>query len=509
MACHGLDGKGVKAGELTMAPSLLESDFVKGDNADPLGAIILKGILKEDNQFVQAMLPLEAALSDEQLAAVVTYVRSEFGERSKTVKPERVKKWRKNYQSQASPWKRSDLAGLLENSESAPYLNNIKFSVYKGNWNNLPDFSKMEPVQRGEIKNGKLTLDVVKDLKDGFGVVFQGDLIVQQTETYEFSLLSDDGSALVIDGEGVISNDGIHGAQTKTATEKLEEGRHTFKVLYFERGGHEALALAAKSKSTGLAQLSKQSIQKGGGAKSYDPIVLKPKNGEAIVHRAFLPDANPRAIAVGYPGGINLAWDADVLNLAYLWWGDFVDAAPHWNGRGSKSTPLGKERIGMAPGVPLATLESLDTSWPPLPRGRIKYERDNAEPQKEISFHLKPEGYQFLGYRLDKKRYPTFLYRYGDLKIADRFEHEQSGDGLALARILQVNGTAPGNLYFRLSNRGPGKADATDTPWIDLGKMEIRIEGAEPVFRLSESKNEVLLRVTSDLECKVTYRRKE
>ena len=64
VACHGLDGKGMKAGDLLMAPSLPESAFIRGGHADLIGAIVLKGIAKQDNRYVQAMLPLENALSD-------------------------------------------------------------------------------------------------------------------------------------------------------------------------------------------------------------------------------------------------------------------------------------------------------------------------------------------------------------------------------------------------------------------------------------------------------------
>ena len=35
---------------------------------EPLVAVVLKGIHKEDNKYLQQMVPLEAALSDEQIA---------------------------------------------------------------------------------------------------------------------------------------------------------------------------------------------------------------------------------------------------------------------------------------------------------------------------------------------------------------------------------------------------------------------------------------------------------
>ena len=79
VACHGTDGKGIKAGDLLMAPSLHDSAFVKENHPEELTAIILKGIIKAYNKYIQAMLALELALNDEQIAALIAYVTKEFG----------------------------------------------------------------------------------------------------------------------------------------------------------------------------------------------------------------------------------------------------------------------------------------------------------------------------------------------------------------------------------------------------------------------------------------------
>ena len=42
----------------------------------------------------------------------------------------------------------------------------------------------------------------------------------------------------------------------------------------------------------------------------------------------------PRAIGVGYPEKVNLAFDANDLRLAMIWQGAFIDAARHWTDRG-------------------------------------------------------------------------------------------------------------------------------------------------------------------------------
>ncbi|MFV2051368.1 PA14 domain-containing protein [Aliiroseovarius sp. YM-037] len=78
---------------------------------------------------------------------------------------------------------------------------------------------------------------------DDFAAQYTGDLNVEQGGTYTFYLSSDDGSALYIDGEMVIGNDGLHGTQEESVTLNLSAGAHDIEVQYFERGGAQTLAL--------------------------------------------------------------------------------------------------------------------------------------------------------------------------------------------------------------------------------------------------------------------------
>lgn len=77
-ACHGMDGTGLKAGPALMAPSFVGSTTLLGDPNIPL-LVVLKGIAKENMDYMGMMAALGAALDDEKLAAVLTYVRNSFG----------------------------------------------------------------------------------------------------------------------------------------------------------------------------------------------------------------------------------------------------------------------------------------------------------------------------------------------------------------------------------------------------------------------------------------------
>ena len=48
---------------------------------------------------------------------------------------------------------------------------------------------------------------------------------------------------------------------------------------------------------------------------------------EARLYRNFIDGAGTRAIGVGYPGEVNLAWDANHLRPALFWHGPFMDAS--------------------------------------------------------------------------------------------------------------------------------------------------------------------------------------
>ncbi len=507
VACHGPDGKGIKAGDLLMAPSLHDSVFVKEDHPEFLTGIILKGILKEDNKYIQAMLALEAALNDEQIAALIAYTTKEFGGKRRSVKPARIAKWRKEYASRTSPWKRKDLEEMIKEANAPKLISDVTYSLYEGNWKKLPDFASLEPVATGKLPKGLVTLSPADKIKKGFGMVFEGKLKIPLTGQYFFSIASDDGSALAVDGETVVGNDGIHPMkEARMKVEDLEAGEHTFKLLYFDGGGQRSLAFNVKGPGDfGTVHLSEDRTKAKKKTESYDPILLEPENeGEAIVHRAFLPDSQPRAIGVGYPDRVSVVWDADTLNLSYVYRGDFMDASPHWNGRGSASKPIGVDKVITAQGLPFQVLESLDEPWEPYSQAKVKYERDTADPKKEITINVKHPDYQFRGYRLDRKRFPTFQYDYQDLEVTDHFTPEEVDGVTALVRTITTTGKAGENVYLRVANTGTGTGE---NGWIDIGaQMAIKIEGAEPVIRKIGDKNETLVPVGSDTTLTITYR---
>lgn len=113
-ACHGVDGKGLQAGPALMAPSFIGSKVLLGDPDRPL-LVALKGIAKEDMKFMGVMAPLGAALDDEKLAAVLTYLRNEWGNSAPAVTVEQAKAARAKFADVAAPGgvKRAEIEAIV------------------------------------------------------------------------------------------------------------------------------------------------------------------------------------------------------------------------------------------------------------------------------------------------------------------------------------------------------------------------------------------------------------
>lgn len=88
-ACHGMDGAGLKVGPTLMAPSFTGSPTLLGDPNISL-LVLYKGIEKENMDYMGMMAALGAALDDEKIAAVLTYVRNSFGNSASAITTEQA-----------------------------------------------------------------------------------------------------------------------------------------------------------------------------------------------------------------------------------------------------------------------------------------------------------------------------------------------------------------------------------------------------------------------------------
>jgi mono/diheme cytochrome c family protein len=154
--------------------------------------------------------------------------------------------------------------------------------------------------------------------------------------------------------------------------------------------------------------------------------------GEPVVYRGKLWEAGFRAVAVGFPGELNAAFDAEEMRLALLWRGRFLNAGPHWGVQGmGQIRPLGSPLLILPKGPAFAVLPSFQTRWP--------------------TNSAREQGIRFAGYQLDPQKRPILLYRIGSLEVDDRIVPFSEGGRSGLHRTLRFSGTAPEGLYLRVA----------------------------------------------------------
>ncbi len=106
--CHGADGQGV-AGAF---PPLAGADWVTGDT-DRLVRILMHGLQGPvevgGTRYNGVMPAFGGRLSDEEIAAVLTYIRASWGHQASEVTASDVEDVRAEYGGRTSPWSASDL----------------------------------------------------------------------------------------------------------------------------------------------------------------------------------------------------------------------------------------------------------------------------------------------------------------------------------------------------------------------------------------------------------------
>lgn len=182
------------------------------------------------------------------------------------------------------------------------------------------------------------------------------------------------------------------------------------------------------------------------------------------------------------------------MNVSLIWRGAFMDAARHWRDRGGGyQPPLGFDvlRPTNELTVPLAIAEGGKAEWAKLKRGE------------------RPADYQWLGYTLDARRYPTFSYKWRDVTVSDRCE--ASGDAAfgtgMVTRTLRLAGNIPANAVLRIASGGSIKASEGGFD-IDGGKFGMDGREFENKFRVVVDGAQLVgsdLVVPAKAEIKVTY----
>lgn len=449
-ACHAPDGKGASNG---MFPPLAKSEWVQGDPAR-MTQVILKGlqgkITVTGKDYDLVMPPQGDALTDAQIAGIATYVRSAWGNKESGIETAFVSAQRKKFKDVPPMWNAEDLLKKfpLKNAGKKPRgIVHLISNVYQGPFKNLAAMRKAEAIQTEEEVEGLISLKHT-DKKHNFGIVWEGHLDVPYDGRYQFFYDTDDGGALTVNGKQIITRDriGPKGKPSKKAI-NLKKGKVPIKIEYYQNGGASFVSLFWDGPGVRKEPLSNT---KGQGS-SGPSIPLKPDQGEAIIYRNFIAGTDARAIAVGYPEGVHIAFNAKDCSLDLAWHGKFMDAGRHWTNRGKGfEAPAGENVVQVNEGLPFARLATAPESNPaPWPKNGTNALQAN-----------------FDGYELGEKRRPTFFHQVGGFGVSDTVVPDGPK---SFVRTISFTPTgsdkATANdapLFFRLANKAEFKKEGAN-----------------------------------------------
>ncbi len=115
VSCHQSSGLGV-AGQY---PPLAKSEYVNG-TPKRLAMILLKGLQGPVTvggvNFNNAMPAWEKTLADKKIAAILTYVRQDWGNTAGEITPEQIAAARKEFAARGEPWSEGDLKAIPEDA---------------------------------------------------------------------------------------------------------------------------------------------------------------------------------------------------------------------------------------------------------------------------------------------------------------------------------------------------------------------------------------------------------
>ena len=150
----------------------------------------------------------------------------------------------------------------------------VSWYALAGDTSVLPDFSTLAAYGGDVLPNidipstsGNFSTSGRADL---VAAVFEGYLLVPATGLWTLSTESDDGSRLLVDGELVVSNDGLHGMVDRSGQVALEAGYHRIRVEFFENYGGAGEVVRWQGPGTAREVIPPGAFAKGGTVMQLD-----------------------------------------------------------------------------------------------------------------------------------------------------------------------------------------------------------------------------------------------
>lgn len=223
-----------------------------------------------------------------------------------------------------------------------------------------------------------------------------------------------------------------------------------------------------------------------------------------VLLRTFMPDAGSRAIAIGYPGGVSVAFDAATCRLAYAWSGNFLDASPVWDNRGGNPAKVLGPRFWSAPqGCPWAVT---DSNSPPDFAARAQDPAYGARPP-DGKLPPNPLFLHFEGYTIDPDGLPVFRYQVNAgenqvMEVVEKPEPLHQAIAAGVARRFRVTVPAHEKAWFWAAQASGTPrllaADGNDEP-LDLKSGLVDVPAAGRRWLLPQGGDHTLVLSLADV----------
>ena len=145
----------------------------------------------------------------------------------------------------------------------------VDFFAPHGGPVDLKTIARMKPKASGVVSEISLNVPQRK-ARDAFALRFTGNIQIPRSGSYTFSINSDDGSRLYIDGKQLINNDGSHAMRERSKSIRLSAGSHPFIVTYYDGGGQDGLVVSWSGPGFKKRRIPAASLTVSGGENLHD-----------------------------------------------------------------------------------------------------------------------------------------------------------------------------------------------------------------------------------------------
>ena len=211
---------------------------------------------------------------------------------------------------------------LMWNIYTRGKIRGVSYDAYQGEWSLLPDFNDLadnaEILSQGVANNFTSPTTITQKQ---FAARLSARMIIAKDDDYQFYLKSVNGSRLIIDGQVLINNDGMHGRKELSARVYLDKGEHKIVIEYFVNNNAPELDLSYSSSSLTRQSISDELLVQN-PLSNIAPVIGLVQN-QTSVYNDFVSlniianDANGDPIvfsASGLPNGLNINSNTGVIS---------------------------------------------------------------------------------------------------------------------------------------------------------------------------------------------------